>query len=455
VVPQVQGEAVRQAQARAVAVTRAQAPTVQGARDVQAAWVEPGPEAVAGLIGVGAGTDDASDAERWLRDRALRQVGTVRDALAAAVAGDLPVEELRERLLRAVELPLGGAQGAARDAMMRAYDGATGLALAANEGLLADEWMWVGSLSGESCAACVGLHGRRFGMQVAMMPRHGRCRCSRVPVLADEDGLLGTIETGDAWFARQDATTQAKILRTQVAVEGFQRGEVELGDFIEAQKDGAGREHLVGTSFKRAQLNAADRAAGIRGDVGRRPFGVPVVEPGEPGYWTDADRRQALLPIPGQSPAQQALNKPVLATGNQVTMSDRHVLGRLGNGASSGKANSVAELWVPVDAELDAIRRGDVPSVPGPLVVQGTTYAGRVYTINGRRYAVENTSGHAYLVDGPGVLELSFDEHVLLKSVISTKGNQTGMARVMGLWASGVAPDRVDLMLRLAEMLWT
>lgn len=171
------------------------------------------------------------------------------------------------------------------------------------------------------------------------------------------------------------------------------------------------------------------------------------------GAWTKADREAARQPIPPRSSTHRVANAPSV-TGQINMRGDRHALGEVRHSAISKAVNTVADDWVPVHDEIDAIGRGDGSQVPDTKVmVNDNTYEGVLYEIRNRRYVVQR-DGHAYPFDGPGLYRMTEFEFQFLKSMIATNGHPVGVANLKQIYGNAVDPDAVSFIEALASRRW-
>jgi SPP1 gp7 family putative phage head morphogenesis protein len=89
-------------------------------------------------------------------------------------------------------------------------------------------WRWSCALSARSCLACISQGGKVFSMDDPFMPAHVNCRCSPAPATSDTP-LRGM--DGEAWFARQPADVQRRMIGNQDAYAAYRDGQLQLKDF--------------------------------------------------------------------------------------------------------------------------------------------------------------------------------------------------------------------------------
>ena len=111
--------------------------------------------------------------------------------------------------------PLADAERLARTTQIYSYrQGTRGIYEAAE----VREWIWSANIgSPRTCAGCIAMHGTRHPIEQVLNDHHNG-RCAMVPVtptweaLGEAGGRDGIFQTGAAWFERQDASEQARVL---------------------------------------------------------------------------------------------------------------------------------------------------------------------------------------------------------------------------------------------------
>lgn len=100
-------------------------------------------------------------------------------------------------------------------------------------------WIWIASLGPRTCPVCIARHGS-FHPLDETFASHPACRCSPAPAtrswadlgFPDVPETRLEPETGEAWFARQDAGTQRRILG-RGKFELYDAGELRLEDVVQ------------------------------------------------------------------------------------------------------------------------------------------------------------------------------------------------------------------------------
>ena len=140
----------------------------------------------------------------------------------------------------------------ARTETLRAHREASRHSYLANSDLI-ESYVWMASLSGRTCAACLAMHGKEFPLSEPF-GTHPNCRCTMVPKLREDTNPIE--ESGDNWLLSQDDALQSRVLGSEAAGAAFRAGEVQLADFMQertSDKWGVTRSAL---SSKAALANA-------------------------------------------------------------------------------------------------------------------------------------------------------------------------------------------------------
>lgn len=152
----------------------------------------------------------------------------------------------------------------ARTEMLRAYRQASTRNYRANKDVL-DGWVWLSAGDGDTCAACLAMHGTVHPLGTTMSS-HPNCRCSMGPLAKSVSEILGVdvpggdsrldVPSGDAIFANLSDVRKLAVLGSPAALAAWKAGEVTLADF-------AGVKHSAvwGDSHYQRSLTAARAAA--------------------------------------------------------------------------------------------------------------------------------------------------------------------------------------------------
>lgn len=138
------------------------------------------------------------------------------------------------RAMRTVlpEMTRSRSEAIARTLQMQAYRRSTAINYTANSNILEDYGIRYASLDANVCLGCAALHGTRVPIDEPI-DEHYNGRCIVVPVVR---GSTRDVQTGEAWFAAQDAATQERIMGG-ARYRAWQDGKVQLKEFAGTTKD--------------------------------------------------------------------------------------------------------------------------------------------------------------------------------------------------------------------------
>lgn len=152
----------------------------------------------------------------------------------------------------------------ARTEMLRAYRAASARSYQANKDVL-DGWVWLSAGDGDTCAACLGMHGSVHPLSETLSS-HPNCRCTMGPLTKPLSDILGVdvpgddsrldVPAGDAIFANLSDARKLSVLGSPAALDAWKAGEVTLSDFV-----GVKRSAAWGDSHYQRSLTAARAAA--------------------------------------------------------------------------------------------------------------------------------------------------------------------------------------------------
>lgn len=156
---------------------------------------------------------------------------------------------------RAISDAIGGHESRAltiaRTETLRAYRGSTLEVYKQNTKLLRG-WQWHCARSVRTCPVCLALDGQVFAVDEPFRS-HVNCRCSAIPLVRGSTVDMG--QTASEWFDEQPAELQRNTLGP-MAYEAFQKGEVQLTDFVSLS-----RSRTWGSSYVRGSLDGAKARA--------------------------------------------------------------------------------------------------------------------------------------------------------------------------------------------------
>lgn len=187
----------------------------------------------------------------------------VTDALISGVTQGRNPRVIATDIRRALGGNLTRALTIARTEVMRSYREASRAQYAASADVL-NGWVWTADLSKRTCAACIAQHGSVHPV-TEIMATHPRCRCTMSPQVKPwrELGHGATpesvrVESGPAWFRRQDSDTQRAILGP-AKYDAYRGKEITLPDLVASRYSAT-----WGPSTGEAGLAAAREAAASR-----------------------------------------------------------------------------------------------------------------------------------------------------------------------------------------------
>lgn len=247
----VAGQTIRQAQRHAALSGEEQARLLAQAGlgpGVVTIWKRLPAEALNALVGVlGDGSPLSS-----LLDNAGQTVGqALRKALVSGLALGLNPREIARQAAQESGLTLNRALVISRTETLRAYRTATIDSYAENEDIVTG-WVWMASLSGRTCPACLAMHGT-FHPTTEKFGSHPNCRCVAVPQIK---GAANPVEqTGEDWLRTQTADVQEQVLGRKAAT-AYRAGEIGLQDLL-----GTSHDAQWGTSRFTVSLAQAREAA--------------------------------------------------------------------------------------------------------------------------------------------------------------------------------------------------
>lgn len=143
----------------------------------------------------------------------------VRELTRGVAAGDNPRETAARMVERAEDLHNFGrarAENIARTETLDAHREAARVSQDANADVLAG-WVWLAHLGDRTCRSCLSMHGRFFELDVPGPHDHPQGRCSRTPVVAEEDGTfdLSWVPSAAEHFDQLTPEQQRAILGRQ------------------------------------------------------------------------------------------------------------------------------------------------------------------------------------------------------------------------------------------------
>jgi len=192
-------------------------------------WNYVNPEQIVNVVGL---LQPGTPAYDDLKNIAPDAVDKLRDSLITRVStGEQP-----EQVAKAFKTELAGKAGhfltIARTEDMRAYRMTQSQTFNENADIIGG-WRWFASLSFDTCAACLSLHGQVFTTG-EFMEAHPNCRCVSIPVV---NGMpMEKWQTGEEWLKSQPEDIQRRALGPS-KFEAFSNGDIGLNDLVGHRDD--------------------------------------------------------------------------------------------------------------------------------------------------------------------------------------------------------------------------
>jgi len=228
--------------------------------NVSLAWNRLNPASVEAFIGF---ASDGSPLAELFGALGRDASGRIRSELIRGIALGRGPREVARRIAQVNGIELTRALTIARTEMHRAARYASSESYKANRDVVRAK-MWHCALDGRSCASCIAMHGTELALNESV-DDHPNGRCVAVPLTKTwaELGFSGipderpAIESGEAWFGRQSADLQRRVLAPG-KYAAYSEGRINLGDLVTRE-----RSARWGTMRREGSLGSAlDRAAG-------------------------------------------------------------------------------------------------------------------------------------------------------------------------------------------------
>ncbi|MGB3327342.1 MAG: minor capsid protein [Thermomicrobiales bacterium] len=285
-------------------------------------------------------------------------IGDIRSALT----GDVPTSRLRALV---------------RTEMMRAYRGS-----------LVDQYqdfggvvvglVWSAQKGPRTCLACLAMDGKVFPLDEPPTQFHVCCRCTIAP---EPDELYPSVRAelarrgnGKAWFDRQPDDVKRRMLPSREAFDAYQRGDLTLDDFVGTHHSAEWGDTHYQLSGRLALANADKRPKPPAHVTGKRQVPNVTVKP--------PASRHYIMQVSPASPSR------------------------------SGNRNTVIEPWVDVQADIDAINRGE------GIVDHGRANA----WVNGRLYGYYADRGTAWPISGDGFITMDQKQYSAFRQIVENDG---------------------------------
>lgn len=169
----------------------------------------------------------------WLADLGPSTARAITDTIRDGLALGFHPRKIEELLTKRADMVGVRVMTLTRTSVLDAYRVAALQQMSESADVL-DGWRWSADHSSRTCAACLALDGEVFPVTKTFMGAHVNCRCAPIPVVTGT--APSTRETGADWFEKQPDTVKQKMLPVS-AWEPYKRGDVQLGDFVELNRD--------------------------------------------------------------------------------------------------------------------------------------------------------------------------------------------------------------------------
>lgn len=230
----------------------------------------------------------------------------LRELTRGVAAGDNPRETAARMVERAEDLHNFGrsrAENIARSETLDAYREAARVQQDQHADVL-EGWVWLCHLGSRTCRSCLSMHGRLFPLEKPGPDDHPQGRCSRCPVVREEDGSfdLSWVPSADEHFATLTPDEQRKLLGRK-GYDAWLAGEFPRDQWTKTRSSDGWRDAQVPAGPGDPGGGSGTGGSGGGGDdEGYRAralarFGQPP-DDSDPialrGYWL---RRQGALPV--------------------------------------------------------------------------------------------------------------------------------------------------------------
>lgn len=172
----------------------------------------------------------------------------LRELTKGTAAGDNPRTTARQMVTRAEDMHNFGRSRAlniARTETLDAYR-AGGQATEQQYGDVLAGWVWATHLSARTCRSCLAMNGQVFDLDVPGPDDHPQGRCSRIPVVREEDGStdLSWMPDAEKYFEDLPEADQRAILGDK-GWEAWARGVFPMAKWTKARSNPGWRNSQV------------------------------------------------------------------------------------------------------------------------------------------------------------------------------------------------------------------
>lgn len=174
-----------------------------------------------------------------------------RELTRGVAVGDNPRITARRMVARAEDHFNFGLQRAlvvSRTETLDAYRTAAAAQQDEHAGILAG-WVWLAHLGPRTCRSCIANHGQVFTLDIEGPIDHQQGRCSRTPLVAEDDGSvdMSWVPDAETFFAGLTAAEQVGILG-KAGFRAWQRGEFPMSAWTQRRTADGWRDSMVPAS---------------------------------------------------------------------------------------------------------------------------------------------------------------------------------------------------------------
>lgn len=184
-----------------------------------------------GAVEASAGfASDGSPLATLLNEAGRRAGERARLALISGVAEGASADVIARRFRKAFGGGLARSLTIARTETIRSYREAAREVYRSASDVL-EGWVWTASMSRRTCAMCLAMHGKVFGVE-DRLESHPNCRCVQVPLV---EGAQAP-QPGETWLAEQAEEIQRAVLG-DAKFDLFKSGRLKLSDLVGERRD--------------------------------------------------------------------------------------------------------------------------------------------------------------------------------------------------------------------------
>lgn len=274
-------------------------------------------------------------------------------------------------------------------------------------------WVWSAHLAARTCRSCLAMNGRFFELDVPGPDDHAQGRCSRIPVVREEDGSIDTSWLPDAeqHFASLSEADQRAILGNK-GYEAWARGDFPIDQWTKTKSADGWRDSQVPAApgDPHAGRTGAASPAGASG-------GNPPAPPTRTGSGSPDDPSDASAHLAALSPSLTDANATHILDGDHDGGGHRH--GTIPN-------EPARKTWFPQSWSDDTILNAVNSVIADPIVARWNNdhaFLNAYGEVNGVRIKVRiSPDGRvitAHPIDGAGIeqIRVKADGSTVIKQI--------------------------------------